>query len=235
MGTEERKKREKEQRRNQIIDAAEKIIFSKGLEQSTMDEIAEEAELSKGTLYLYFKNKNELYLAITKRGSTILNNQLAKIFATSHQHTGIELIRMIGQLYLDFVREHPNYFNAFIYYESLNNVEELEESEFAQTCEKHREEALNYMIRALQIGMQDGTIQDNYDPKELALVIWASTKGITTVTHMRSLGHHLEMIDEMEISVESLFESFLNLVGTGVATEEAREKGLTGSHNIETN
>ncbi|WP_138431291.1 TetR/AcrR family transcriptional regulator [Fodinibius saliphilus] len=234
MGTEDRKKREKEQRRNQIIDAAETIIFSKGLEQATMDEIAEEAELSKGTLYLYFKNKTELYLAITKRGSTILNNQFSKIFATSHKHSGIELIRMIGQLYLDFVREHSNYFKAFIYYESLSNVEELEESEFAQTCEEHREEALNYMIRALQIGMQDGTIDDKYDPKELALVIWASTRGITTVTHMRSIGHHLEMIDEMEISIDSLFENFLDLVGTGIATEEARKKGLTDSHKIET-
>lgn len=56
MGTTERKKREKERRRNTIIDAAEKVIFSKGLDQSTMTEIAQEAELSKGTLYLYFKN-----------------------------------------------------------------------------------------------------------------------------------------------------------------------------------
>jgi len=234
MGIEDRKAREKERRRNQIIDAAETVIFSKGLEQSTMDEIAEEAELSKGTLYLYFKNKNELYLGITQRGSDILNNRFAKVFSSSHNRTGIELIRMIGETYLDFVRENPDYFRAFMYYESLSNVEELEESEFAQKCEENRREALNFMIRALQIGMQDGTVDDSYDPKELAMVIWSSTRGITTISHMKSVGHYFEMLDEMEIPVESLFENFLKLVGTGIATEEARKDWVTASHKVET-
>ena len=234
MGTEERKAREKERRRNQIIDAAERVIFSKGLEQSTMDEIAEEAELSKGTLYLYFKNKNELYLAITQRGSDILNSRFAKVFARGHEHTGIELIRLIGETYLNFVRENPDYFKAFMYYESLSNVEELKESEFAQNCEENRREALNFMIRALQIGMQDGTVDDTYDPKELAIVIWSSTRGITTISHMRGVGHHFEMLEEMQIDVSSLFENFLKLVGTGIATEQARKDWVTGGHNVET-
>lgn len=234
MGTEERKAREKERRRNHIVDAAERIIFSKGLEQSTMDEIAEEAELSKGTLYLYFKNKNELYLAITQRGSNILNSRFGKVFAGAHDHTGIELIRLIGETYLNFVRENPDYYRAFMYYESLSDLKELRESEFAQKCEENRREALNFVVRALQIGMQDGTIDDAYDPKELAIVIWSSTRGITMVSHMKETGHHFEMLDEMDIPDDSLFENFLKLVGTGIATEEARKKWMTDSHNFET-
>ncbi len=234
MGTEERKAREKERRRNQIVDAAEKIIFAKGLDQATMDEIAEEAELSKGTLYLYFKNKNELYLAITERGSNILNARFAKVFSSAHDHSGLELVRLIGETYLNFVRENPNYFKAFMYYESLSDVEELQESEFAQTCEENRREGMNFIIRALQIGMQDGSIDDSYDPKELAIVIWSSTRGITTVSHMKNIGHHFEMLDDMEIPMDSLFENFLKLVGTGIATEEARKKWMTDSQKIET-
>lgn len=234
MGIEERKAREKERRRNQIIDAAEKIIFSKGLEQATMDEIAEEAELSKGTLYLYFKNKNELYLAITQRGSDILNKRFKKVFAGDHDHTGLELIRLMGETYLDFVHNNPDYFRAFMYYESLSDLEELQKSEFAQTCEENRNEALNFMIRALQIGMQDGTVDPSYDPKELAIVIWSGTRGITTMSHMKSSGHHFKMLEEMEIPTGSLFENFLKLVGMGIATEQARKTWLTGSHNIET-
>lgn len=235
MGTEERKAREKEQRRNQIVDAAEDVIFSKGLEQATMDEIAEQAELSKGTLYLYFKNKTELYLAITQRGSNILNSRFAKVFAGDHDHSGIELIRLMGETYLDFVRKNPDYFKAFMFYESLSDVEELRESEYAQTCEENRRDALNFMIRALQIGMQDGTVDDSYDPKELAVVIWSSTRGITTMSHMRGIGHHFEVLDEMEISIDSLFENFLKLVGTGIAAEDARKHWMTDSQNIETN
>jgi AcrR family transcriptional regulator len=233
MSIEERKAREKERRQNNILDAAEDVIFGKGIEQATMEEIAEKAEVSKGTLYLYFKNKNELYMAIAKRGSDILNSRFVKIF--SGHHTGIELIRLIGETYLDFVRNNSGYFKAFMYYESINDIEELQKSEFAQICEANRCEALNLMTRALQIGMQDGTIDDSYDPKELAVLIWSSTRGITTVSYMRGVGHYFKMLDEMEIPVDSLFENFLKLIGTGIATEKARKQEMTDSHKkIET-
>lgn len=67
MGIQERKEREKESRKEEIINAAQKIFFEKGLPAATMDEIAEAAELSKGTLYLYYKSKEDLYLAVTMR------------------------------------------------------------------------------------------------------------------------------------------------------------------------
>lgn len=232
MGTEERKAREKERRRNNIIDAAEKVIFAKGLDQATMEEIAEEAELSKGTLYLYFKNKNELYMAITQRGSDMLNSRFAKIF--NSDHTGLELIRLMGETYLDFVKNNPDYYNAFVYYESLKDTAELENSEMAQICEENRNEAMNYMVRCLQIGMQDGTIDDSYDPRELAILIWASTRGITMVNHMKQSGHYFQMLDDMKIDTDSLFENFLNLIGTGMATEKGRRKNMTDSHISET-
>lgn len=232
MGIEERKAREKEQRRNTIVDAAEEVIFSKGLSQATMEEIAEKAELSKGTLYLYFKNKNELYMAICERGSVMLNNRFSKII--TEDHTGIELIRLMGETYLDFVHKNPDYYNAFMYYENLKNTEELQNSETAQICEENRREAMTYMIRALQIGMQDGTIDDSYDPKELAVILWSCTRGITMMDHMRQNGHHFKMLNDMDIETGSLFENFLDLVGQGMATEKAREEQMTDSQFSET-
>ena len=232
MGTEERKKRERQHRRNVIIDAAEKVIFSKGIEQATMKKIAEEAELSKGTLYLYFKNKTELYMAIAKRGSDYLNSQFSKLFAGDH--TGFELIRMLGETYLTFVRENPDYFHAFQHYELIGDVEELQQSDVAKACEKNRREALNYMVRALQIGMQDGTIDDSYDPRMLSIMLWSSTRGITTMSHMKEIGHYFEVLDDMEVKTENLFDGFLKLIGTGIATEEARKKWMTGGHKSET-
>ena len=232
MGIEERKEREKELRRQQIIDAAEKVIFANGLEQATMDEIAEKAELSKGTLYLYFRNKNELYMAICERGSNMLNSCFAKIFTGNY--TGLELIRLMGETYLSFVRNNPDYFRAFKHYESLNDAKELEESPMAHTCEDNMREAMTYMIRALQIGMQDGTINDSYDPKELALMIWASTRGITMISHTRQTGHHFKVLDEMQINMDSIFENFLNLIGTGIATDKGRRQKLTKSQITET-
>jgi AcrR family transcriptional regulator len=56
-----------DERKTQIINAAEGVFTEKGFDQARMDDIAEETGLSKGTLYLYFKSKDELIIAILDR------------------------------------------------------------------------------------------------------------------------------------------------------------------------
>jgi len=215
LGIAERKEREKEKRRETIIDAAEEVIFKRGFEAATMDEIAEEAELSKGTLYLYFKNKMALYLAICERGSAKLNRQFAKVLAMDKP--GLELNRLLGEVYLEFVKNNPIYFNAFSHYENVQDEEFLENSKIAQRCEEHAREAMAYITRSLQIGMQDGSIDDSYDPQELAVMIWASARGIVQLVHLKNQGHHFKVLNEREFNVESMFTSFIQLLGAGMA------------------
>lgn len=218
MGTEERKAREKVRRQQAIIDAAEQVILSRGFEAATMDEIAEKAELSKGALYLYFKNKTALYLAICNRGSEKLNRQFSKVLAMDK--TGIELIRKLGETYLNFVKDNPIYFNAFSYYENIQDQEFLSRNKMAQQCEENSREAMALITRTLQIGMQDGSIDNSYDPKELAVMIWASSRGIVQVAHLKTMGHHFKILDDIELNVESLFASFIQLLGKGMAKKD---------------
>jgi AcrR family transcriptional regulator len=56
-----------EERKSQILNAAEQVFTQKGLDLARMDDIAEETGLSKGTLYLYFKSKEDLIIAILDR------------------------------------------------------------------------------------------------------------------------------------------------------------------------
>ncbi len=56
-----------DERKGQILNAAEQVFTQKGLDQTRMDDIAEKTGLSKGTLYLYFKSKDDLILAILNR------------------------------------------------------------------------------------------------------------------------------------------------------------------------
>ncbi|MFZ3047702.1 MAG: TetR/AcrR family transcriptional regulator, partial [Desulfatirhabdiaceae bacterium] len=67
MGIRERKERDKERRHQQILVAAKRVFSEKGFNKSTMEDIAGEAELSPGTLYLYFKNKEELHASLSLR------------------------------------------------------------------------------------------------------------------------------------------------------------------------
>ena len=68
MGVAERRLREKENRRVAIMDAAERVFFASGIETATMDDVAEAAELSKGLLYFYFKNKDDVLITIFEEG-----------------------------------------------------------------------------------------------------------------------------------------------------------------------
>ncbi|MCX5827750.1 MAG: TetR/AcrR family transcriptional regulator, partial [Deltaproteobacteria bacterium] len=64
MGLEERRKREKENRKNAILKAARKLFFDKGFKNVTVESIAKKAELSKGSVYLYFQSKEDIYTQI---------------------------------------------------------------------------------------------------------------------------------------------------------------------------
>ena len=64
MGVQERRAKEREQRRAAIIEAAKVLCAQHGLDGVSMDRIAHEAELAKGTIYLYFRNREEMMMAL---------------------------------------------------------------------------------------------------------------------------------------------------------------------------
>ena len=79
MGSIERRQREKEQRREQILNTARELLFKKGIDATSMNQIARNAELSVGTLYLYFKNKESLFAALQEEGLTLLCDKIKEI------------------------------------------------------------------------------------------------------------------------------------------------------------
>jgi len=192
LGTIERREREKEQRKNDIIDAAEKVIFSKGLETATMDEIAEVAELSKGTLYLYFKNKEDLYLAIHARGTRILRQMFEK---AAHKHEqGLDKALSIGYAYLEFSHRYADYYNAMIYYES-HAVELTDEDSFAHACLQEGEAALQVLAEAIAGGIADNSIRSDVDPFKTALILWGQSMGTLQLQSLKgdALGEKLNI------------------------------------------
>ncbi|MBN1351212.1 TetR/AcrR family transcriptional regulator [candidate division KSB1 bacterium] len=198
MSISERREREKEQRRNDIINAAEKVFFSKGKDAATMDDVAEASELSKGTLYLYFKNKEELYLAINLRGFKILSDLFAA--ALAKHNTGIEKIRGIGEAYIQFYKSHPDYFNALLYFESRDieaGICSTPDATIACECHDYGELTLKLVADALDIGMKDGTIRMDIDPMTVAVVLWGQFSGLIQLVALK--GEHLKKYHKMNV------------------------------------
>ncbi len=214
MGKEERRKREQQRRRNQIIDAAEAVIQRQGFHQATMDEIAEEAELSKGTLYLYFSQKAALYLAICRKGLQQLNDKFAHVI--QEEKLGIELVRKLGETFISYTSTHPEHAKAMIYYESLIDEEDFEGDELAEDCEEVGRKLLMYLTRAIQIGMQDGSIARQMDPKLLAVQIWASMRGMMQLYQVRSQRHLQKILQDFELDMETMIGQFLDVHIKGI-------------------
>jgi AcrR family transcriptional regulator len=115
MGIKERKKREKENRRKDILETAEKLFSGKKGLDATMDDLAANSELGKGTLYLYFPNKKSILVALTEKGMGLLRKRLAR--AVDVTKTGVEQLSDNGDTFVNFLKEKPFYSFLILKYE----------------------------------------------------------------------------------------------------------------------
>ncbi len=178
MGVAERKQREKEKRRNEILDAAEDLFFSQGLQQTTMDDLATRTELSKGTLYLYFRSKDEVYLAINVRAKRLMRDQMEK--AARVKGTGREQVLALGRAYLGFSLEYPDYAQVMQNC-MMSEGELLEENTYAREAHEQGERALMFLFDALKQGQSDGSIKSELDVLKTGLLLWAQMTGALQV------------------------------------------------------
>jgi AcrR family transcriptional regulator len=213
MGIPERKEREKEQRRNDIIDAAERVFFRKGIANSTMDEVAEEAELSKGTLYLYFLSKEDLHFAICMRGLDIMAAELRKAFRDDI--TGAENAMETAEVYLRFVRKYHAYFDAIMSFESsgLDKVNPVHHHQILQP-----ESPLMVFVRVIEKGGRDGTIRQDIPPKELAVILWSQINGV-----LQFLRHKSDFLDMLGCTADDMVTHHLQIIRNGIIRNTQRD------------
>jgi AcrR family transcriptional regulator len=169
MAMSDRKEREKEMRRKDIVDTAERLFFKKGYEKITMANIAEGAELARSTLYLYFKNKKEIYLAISIRGTEILNEMLKEYYEKGE--TGLEKVKLLMTAFYRFYKEYPDYYDVnWSSYKVLidHDLPKMEE------IKRIRMEGFSLFGKALQEGMEDKSIRSDLDPVKANLVLASS-------------------------------------------------------------
>jgi len=113
-----RREQENEKHRNEIVLAAEKLFISHGFTKTTMKQIADESGFAKGTVYNYFENKEDLYLAIASRSIQKLNDFYSKVILNSK--SALNQLRSLGFAYYDFVKKFPGYADI------IHNIETLE-------------------------------------------------------------------------------------------------------------
>lgn len=208
MGIKERKKREREHRKDQILTAAIELIEKQGFEKTTMDEIAEQAELSKGTLYLYFNDKSSLHQAIKRRGLQHLHNKFHQII--QQDLAGAELVKKMNLTFLKIITQNAAFTKSMAIYEHLSG-EKHPENAIVIECHAIEDEIFMLLVRAIQIGIQDGSITTSKPPKILALNISFQMSGMLKFYLSGSHQNIQNILKENELTIPKLLEGFLDI------------------------
>jgi AcrR family transcriptional regulator len=175
MGIEERKVREKKMRRRQIMDAAKKVFASKGFGGATVENITEEAELSPATLYLYFKNKDELFASLNLR---MLEALIAKV-ENVRDEKGLSPEKKIKELqkalYDVYLTDPLNVVNV-LRFQSKERLRNLS-PELASQIRDYTRKYMNAIAEIFENGVQDGTFLDRH-PAAFADIVWGVFGGL---------------------------------------------------------
>jgi TetR/AcrR family transcriptional regulator len=188
MGIAERRQREKERRREAIIQAATEVFKKKGLTASTMEDIAARAELSKATLYLYFTNKEELFLAVLLIVTEVFNRVMAA--GQKVENSEIENLHALGHSYLEFYKMYP------AYYKLLNTLDPAEDFNYSKYAVSEDLVAANTRIwetvcAPIIRGMQKGIFKADTKPLQVGMTLWMGSTGIINLMdHVTTARHH---------------------------------------------
>ncbi|WP_103665564.1 TetR/AcrR family transcriptional regulator [Gracilimonas amylolytica] len=209
MGIKERKEREKSRRRDQILDAAIELTGQQGFERTTMDEIAEKAELSKGTLYLYYKDKSSLYQAIKKRALQSLHQDFLTVL--QQDKPGAMLVKEMISSFLDMIQKNVTFTKAIMLYRGSESSDSDQQSSIAEKCLNIENDVNMLMVKAIQIGVQDGSITTKLDPKLLALQIGFQMRGLLQFYILDNKNMGVKIFKEQKLTLGELMDQFLNI------------------------
>ncbi|WP_150299073.1 TetR/AcrR family transcriptional regulator [Pseudomonas profundi] len=176
MSLNSRREKEKNERRESILDAAEEVFFNKGYERCSMDDIARTAELSRALLYVYFKDKAAMLQAIVLRSARQLRERFAS--AVQGRQQGIDQIASIARAYYDFSQQDTHYFDVLT--QSSTFVHLAENNEENQALHDCGADIMQLMVDALTAGLADGSISPERvnDPLQTAYFLRGALHGV---------------------------------------------------------
>lgn len=175
MGIKERKEREKESRRQQIMVAAKKIFTEKGFNRATMDDIANEAELSPGTLYLYFKNKEELYASLSLRVLQYLQQNIEHVNDIPDLEPEKKLEAMMEAMY-DVYEFDPSVIINMFHLQSSDTLKNLS-PQLLSEIQDLAAKSIEGLTSIFKEGVNKDVFIDRH-PVALSDIFWAMFSGV---------------------------------------------------------
>ncbi len=202
-----RRERERLTRKKTILDAARHIFFKKGLMAATVDEIAARAGVAKGTIYLYFESKEEIYFSLMLEGTLLLNEKMEK--AVCLPLPAARLLEELQKAYYDFYQKDKEYFRI-LFLSNHPDIQAKVSQELTQTCIEAGTICLEIVAEVIRKGIAAGEFR-KIDPWATAVILWGMVNGMIQVFDQDP--RHPEWIG---LPLEDLLKSGLGLSLNGI-------------------
>lgn len=201
MGAKERREREKQKRRKQILEAARQVLFEEGMTAVSMNKIATEAELSVGTLYLYFESKEELFAGLQEEGLDLLHEMISK--AEAEGDSPREKLHRMALAYYEFSEKHRTYFDIVNYF--LSSSEVMFPPHLKERIDQFGDRILGVLEKALVNGERN-----KKQVRHESLVVWSTLHGLLQIRKLEGTifekGIHRQLyMNGLDCLIDGLF------------------------------
>ena len=193
MGIAERREREKQNRQELILNAAVQVYLRDGYHASTVEKIAQEAEVSRATVYLYFRTKDEIFVHAVVQYMRLLGDGLKRL-AQHYDSTRHDLLEGLFDVFKGFYRKDPTLFGLSLYFFQREMVRSLPE-ELRLLLDKTGSRNYRYLTRIATIGVESGFFKKS-DPRTLAEVLFSSYLGIVHLENSKASMEHKTHLEE---------------------------------------
>jgi len=208
LSTADRRAREKAQRRQEILDAARLEFFERGFHRPTVDDVAARAEVSKGTIYLYFESKEEILAHLLLEGLEILVRDMEVACSPDAAQSPEASLQALANAYLTFCQSHRSYFRLIMAFDR-GRFEESISRDLYQRVLSRSLQGLNLLARTIQAGKDTEYFQVD-DPWQAAGSVWAALNGVLVL-----MAHPLRQ-QLLRSDLKTMFEATLDLVVKGL-------------------
>lgn len=202
MGVKERKVREKQDMRELILKAAHQIFVDKSFEEVSIRNIAEEIEYSPATIYLYFKDKNEIFYALHTEAFKVFNEYVAEIVMIADP---FERLIALGRKFMAFARKYPKYYDIMFITKAPMDCH-LNKDKWVEGTKAHA------FLEGLVAECKAAGRFKNLDLKILSLSIWSFVHGLCSLELQNRLRIYPDE-DQYTITRDT-FEQYITILKT---------------------
>jgi AcrR family transcriptional regulator len=196
-----RKQREKEEMRALILDAARKIFLEKGYDHTSIRNIAEQIQYSPGTIYLYFKEKDEIFHALHEEGFRRLFDKMQPL---EHVSDPLERLKAIGRVYLEFATNNRDFYDLMFIMQAPMKHDQHEEWPMG-----HR--ALDFLKNVLRQCQEKGHFPGQ-NIEYLSFMIWSAVHGMSALfVRDRCKAYHDVQLEPADL-MENGYKSFVAML-----------------------